>query len=186
MIDEIAAVAALKSACDDAYDANPNSCSHAVWAVIKALADPNKAYEQANALIDTLNRTWTTVDVATAGKLANEGKVVVGGLKATGNGHVIVVYPGPAKTRGGYRATKRDGTSYDVRETGLFPRAMSTSIGSWPGAMSKGDKTVWDPWGNDDKFSTVKFWHKEEAAAKTGEATSAGLRWRMNDANSLA
>ncbi len=50
-----------------------------------------------------------------------------------------------------------------------YPLCMSTSIGykpgetdlkkqGWPGAMSKGDKTVWDPWGNDDKFAKVKFW----------------------------
>lgn len=186
MTDEIAAVAALKKACDDAYDANLNSCSHAVWAVIKALVDPNKGYEQTNDLIDTLDKTWTKVDVATAGKLANEGKVVVGGLKATGNGHVVVVYPGPAKTRGGYKAKKKDGTEYTVRQTGLFPLVMSTSLGSWPGAKSKGDKTVWDPWGNDDAFATVQFWHKETAAAKTGEATSAGLRLRMGKANAVA
>ena len=44
-----------------------------------------------------------------------------------------------------------------MRAHGKFPPAMSTSLGSWPGAMSDGDKTVWDPWAN-ASFASVKFW----------------------------
>jgi hypothetical protein len=30
--------------------------------------------------------------------------------------------------------------------------------GFWPGTMSKGDKTAWDPWGSDETFKDVKFY----------------------------
>ncbi len=100
-------IAALKNACDTAYQDNPYSCSHAVWSVMKALVDPEKPYEQANSLIATLERAWTGVDLASAGKLASKGEVVVGGLSGSTNGHVIVVYPGLPKTRGGIRQRRR-------------------------------------------------------------------------------
>lgn len=53
-----------------------------------------------------------------------------------------------------------------ARATGLYPLAMSTSIGSWPGAMSNGDKTVFDAWGKDLSFSKVKFWRLDTGASK--------------------
>jgi hypothetical protein len=48
---------------------------------------------------------------------------------------------------------------------GKHARCMSTSItssksmeeGFWPGTMSKGDKTVWDPRAKDETFKGVKF-----------------------------
>lgn len=46
---------------------------------------------------------------------------------------------------------------------GKYPPAMSTSLGSWPGAMSDGDKTVWDPWGTDAAFAKVRFWTRRTA-----------------------
>jgi hypothetical protein len=52
----------------------------------------------------------------------------------------------------------RNGQAQTPRKRGSYPPAMSTSLGSWPGAMSRGDKTVWDPWANDTKFESVKFW----------------------------
>jgi hypothetical protein len=45
-----------------------------------------------------------------------------------------------------------------VSEKGSYARAMSTSMGTWPGAMSHGDKTVWDSWGKNATFKTVRFW----------------------------
>lgn len=71
-----------------------------------------------------------------------------------------------------------------MSRTGLYPLAMSTSVGSWPGAMSKGDKTVWDPWGNDDRFAEVKFWHNDVAAAKVAGATATNARLIMEQMNS--
>ena len=119
--------------------------------------------------------------MATAGTLANAGEVVVGGQKATEHGHVIVVYPGPAKPRGGYVATKSDGEQFTVARKGLYPLAMSTSNGDWPGAMSKGDKTVWDPWGK-DPFK-VKFWHHDIGKAKSTTATAIKSRDVLNQHN---
>jgi hypothetical protein len=29
---------------------------------------------------------------------------------------------------------------------------------NWPGTLSKGDKTVWDPWADNKKFAQVEFW----------------------------
>ena len=81
------------------------------------------------------------------------------------NGHVIVVYPGAAKPAGGYAYTS-GGKSQTMRARGSYPLAMSTSLGGWAGAKSKGDKTIWDPWANDGKFAEVKFWRLDTGAAK--------------------
>jgi hypothetical protein len=47
--------------------------------------------------------------------------------------------------------------------------AMSTSRGNWPGSVSNGDKTVYDPW-EPKKFYKVRFWKfvgKQQEAGKT-------------------
>jgi hypothetical protein len=90
-------------------------------------------------------------------KLASDGVLVVGGANDSPNGHVIVVYPGPAKFDGGFYYQSKKGKSILAGPHGTYALAMSTSMGSWPGAKSKGDKTVADPWGL-DKFEKVKFW----------------------------
>jgi hypothetical protein len=178
-------VARLKTACHEAYKAHPRSCSHAVWYVIKKIVDETFQYQQANPLIDMLDKQWTAVDVAAAAQLANQGDVVVGGLKATQNGHVVIVFPGPMKSRGGYIATVR-GRPTRIAERGSYPLALSTSMGSWPGAMSDGDKTVWDPWGNDDTFKNVKFWHSGSGTAKVADAVASNTRMILDKANNLA
>jgi hypothetical protein len=99
--------------------------------------------------------------------LAQNGIVVIGGLKKPGgHGHVIVIYPGEKKASGGYSYTYKDKTTgllkNDIlRSHGIYPRALSTSNGSWPGAKSNGDKTVWDPWAKDEIFGDIKFWTKK-------------------------
>lgn len=45
-----------------------------------------------------------------------------------------------------------------MRSHGDYPRCMSRAMGSWPGGVSNGDKTVFDPFGNDKKFALVKYW----------------------------
>ena len=153
------AVSKLKVACDNAYDQYLDSCSHAVWSVMRAMINPNEQHRQANPMIDWLASDWKSVDVETGYTLANAGTVVVGGLKAEPNGHVIVIYPGDKIESGGYEYLyKKQNKMLTLRSHGKFPRALSTSIGSWPGAKSKGDKTVWDPWGNDAVFAKVAFW----------------------------
>jgi hypothetical protein len=154
------AAKALKKACDEAYDHYPGSCSHAVWAVLKAIVNPKEPYLVANDLVDRMATGWLPVTVDQGHELANKGVVVVGGTKADkGSGHVIVIYPGEKIPNGGYvfywAKGKKD---IKLRSTGTYPRALSTSIGMWPGAKSRGDKTVWDPWGRDDAFKAVKFW----------------------------
>jgi hypothetical protein len=156
----MSAVDKLKKAADEAYKLHPKSCSHAVWHVIKEYI-PDQTYHVANGLLIQLDcdPRWKKVSVGELEKLANEGILVVGGLPADKHGHVIVVYPGNAKAPGGYMYTsKKTGKTTMLLKSGSYPLAMSTSIGSWPGAMSKGDKTIWDPWGDDDKFKLLKFY----------------------------
>lgn len=135
------AVDALKKACDDAYVNNPSSCSNAVWDVIRAIINPNETYRVANVLVDHMEGNWKKVSLDDGYTLANEGTVVVGGLKATGNGHVIVIYPGTKVMKKGV----------------ALPRCLSTSKSDWPGTRSKGDKSVADPWSPAD-FAKVKFY----------------------------
>jgi hypothetical protein len=44
-----------------------------------------------------------------------------------------------------------------LRSSGQYPPAMSTSSSGYPGAMSRGDKTVRDPWTRAD-WPNVTFW----------------------------
>jgi hypothetical protein len=151
----------LKAACDAAYDKHLNSCSHAVWEVIRGTVSPNEDYRQANELVDHLQQAWKEVPVDEAQALANRGIVVVGGATEAGHGHVVVVYPGKSKSTGGYSFIKA-GKAIRIGDHGNYPLAMSTSLGSWPGAKSRGDKTVWDAWGSDAKFARVRFWTPKE------------------------
>lgn len=163
------AVAKLKKACDDAYAKYNSSCSHAVWYIITQMLDKDFKWLDANHLVDFLNAStdWEDVSVDDGSALALTGVAVIGGLKKPGDhGHVIAIYPGPKKASGGYKyeytdkKTKKKVTD-TMRSHGNFPPALSTSIGTWPGAKSRGDKTVWDPWANDDLFKTVKFWTRK-------------------------
>jgi hypothetical protein len=150
-------VTRLKVVCDNAYEKHPNSCSHAVWHVIRVMINPDEPYRQANPLIDYLISKWREVSLDDGYALAGKGIAVVGGLKGSSNGHVLVIYPGDKLESGGYDYPYQ-GKTLKMRSHGKYPPCMSTSIGSWPGAMSDGDKTVWDPWANDQIFDTVKFW----------------------------
>lgn len=156
----------LKKVADDAYAKYPKSCSHAVWHVIKQYI-PDQIYLTANTLLSHLecDPRWKLVIVSDLEKYVNEGTLIVGGLTSAPNGHVVIVYPGKAKLAGGYSFTQA-GKSQMVRGRGPYARAMSTSLGSWPGAMSNGDKTVWDPWGKDAVFSKVKFWRFDPTEKK--------------------
>ncbi len=165
------AVAKLKAACLAAYEKHPDSCSHAVNAVIRATLDLDEKswpHRQANPLVAFLaaSSDWVAVTLDRGYELAQQGVPVVGGKAETStNGHVIVIFPGPKKARGGYSFTASDGSLKSVVSKGLYPLALSTSIGSWPGAKSKGEKTVWDPWGKDTAFELVQFWAPAKAAS---------------------
>jgi hypothetical protein len=165
--DNAAAVAALKKACDAAYDANKESCSHAVMSVIHAVLDPTMAHRDANGLVGLWETTWTEVTVEDGFYLTNVGRLVVGGKKESGHGHVIAIYPGDKILNGGYQYFwKKGNKDLILKRDTMYPRCLSTSIGTWPGAMSKGDKTVWDPWANDAKFKEVLFWAEPNVWAK--------------------
>jgi hypothetical protein len=148
----------LRAACDEAFIRYPHSCSHSVWHVIKNYI-PSQPYLTANSLIHNLTTSprWQEVPIHDLSRLASEGALVVGGAVESSHGHVIVVYPGQAKFDGGYYYKSREGKAILAGPHGTYPLAMSTSMGNWPGAKSKGDKTVADPWGL-DKFKDVKFW----------------------------
>ena len=157
--------AALKQACDEAFAYGPaaKSCSHAVWYVIQKLVDAKAPLRTANDLIAYMTTNWTSVALEDGWNLANKGVVVVGGKPEGDHGHVIVIYPGDKVAGGGYEyAVKNKITgkmeTVTMRSHGIRPRCLSRTMGSWPGGTSKGDKNVFDPWGNDAAFVQVKFW----------------------------
>lgn len=161
----------LKEWCAEAYAKYPDSCSHAVRYVIKeaGLKTPkNFDYLNANALLDYFEQNWTNItdDPAKAQRLADQGKIVVAGKKEAGgkNGHVVIVYPGGLKGAGGYKYMyQKLGKELIMEEKGQYPRAMSTSIGSWPGAKSLGEKTVFDSWANEESYRQVKYYTPPDA-----------------------
>ncbi|GLQ93784.1 hypothetical protein [Dyella acidisoli] len=152
----------LKTVLEAAYNMPDSlrSCSNFVWHVIQAYV-PDQPYMVANDLVKFLARSadWEELDAndsRTMADLAKAGAVVVGGSEDHPNGHVLVVYPGDVKESGGY-AYSSNGKTLIMRSHGLYARSMSRALGSWPGAKSDGDKTVWDAWAG-PKFSKVRFW----------------------------
>ncbi len=168
---DAAALAQLKEACGKAFKDHNGSCSHAVNAIVRTMLGLSEAawpQRQANDLVAFLTQSadWAAVTLDRAYELALQGVPVVGGkAEKTTNGHVIVVYPGLRKPRGGYGYTDKTGAAKTVALKGSYPLALSTSLGSWPGAKSNGDKTVWDPWGKDEAFALVGFWAPAKAAS---------------------
>ncbi len=140
----------------EAYKLYPKNCSGAVHWVIVNMVDPQMPPLVANDLMgyfaSPANGWRQVLSIQEASDLANRGIVVVAG-KAThgGYGHVIIVLPGPWKPAGGYLGIPKNGS---------YPPAMSTSIGTWAGAVSNGDKTIRDPWTETD-WKSVSYWtHK--------------------------
>jgi hypothetical protein len=151
----------LARVCQDAFQLFPHDCSHAVWHVISQY-NPNQPYMQANDLVSQLSRSvdWKEVQLSELSRLANQGALIIGGLQAAPYGHVIVVYPGAEKPKGGYFYIKKGTEEKRMSpQSGMYARAMSTSISKnpFPGTLSRGEKTVRDPWSAQD-FKQVKFW----------------------------
>jgi hypothetical protein len=155
----------------EAYKLYPTNCSGSVYWVIINLVDPAMPALQANQMLEYFanpKNGWQQVaDFHTASTLANNGKVVVAGKAEAVHGHVIIVLPGPWKPAGGYAAINRDGQPFTTRRFGLFPPAMSTAWSTpgtkpWAGAMSNGDKTIYDPWSDPTEFKAVTFWTKNK------------------------
>jgi hypothetical protein len=166
-VTQAAAAQKLSQVAKRAFQLYPGNCSGAVHYVITQLVNPASQYRLANQLLQWFaspHSGWQQVKtLKEASALADQGKVVVGGLmNPTGHGHVIIVLPGPWKPAGGYYAHGQL-----MPRFGLYPPAMSTAWSPpgqapWPGAVSDGDKTVFDPWFNTNKitFNKVKFWTK--------------------------
>jgi hypothetical protein len=149
----------LKQACLAGYDNHTNSCSHAVWHIYKAIVNSNEPYRVANELITHMTARWEVVTLERAHQLANQGLLAVGGAESQPNGHVIVVYPGELTLNGGYQYLNKKTNKLEMLQgKKKYPLCMSASNGSWPGAKSRGTKTVWDPWGKDSAFEKVRFW----------------------------
>ncbi|MFD2300552.1 hypothetical protein QRO11_00320 [Paracidovorax citrulli] len=54
---------------------------------------------------------------------------------------------------------QRHWRSVPASQVGALARGGALIVGGgWPGARSKGDKTIWDPWASDAKFAQVTFW----------------------------
>jgi hypothetical protein len=179
----------LAKACKEAFKKYPSSCSHSTWHIIQQYK-PDQPFMIANKLINHISSSseWQEVQVTELSKLASSGVLVVGGFKEVGqdkngharHGHVIVVYPGAEKTRGGYYyKSRRTGKNELMPEKGSYALSMSTSMSTngWPGAKSNGDKTVWDPWGDDNKFKNVRFWKYIGPGKKSSVSTK--QRWQI-------
>jgi hypothetical protein len=146
---------------------NPGNCSGAVYWVVINMVDPAMPNLLANQMMgffaNPMNGWRQVKDINEASSLANRGIVVVAGKPENQpgkHGHVIIVLPGPWKPAGGYMA---NGSL--MPHVGLYPPAMSTAWSSpgsspWPGAVSNGDKTIYDPWYNREAFRQVTFWTK--------------------------
>ena len=160
------AVSKLKAAADAAYDKNPDSCSNAVWDVLRGRGgheDPLPHGQRAGRLHGgELGRGQRRQGHRTRQPGRRGGGRKEGGRQRP---RPSIRLPGTAQNSGGYAVAAKDGKSRVQRSHGKYPPAMSTSINKrWPGAMSRaGDKTVWDPWGDDAQFALVKFWTPKTA-----------------------
>ncbi len=151
----------LNAACDLAHLKAQGNCSGAVKIIAKEMGVTLPDYD-ANHLIDFFNdpkNGWVSVSEQDAQDAADSDRLVVAGKKATQNGHVVVVMPGRMKSSGGYNYTdKKTGKIMTAADHGRFPRSCSTAMGGWPGAISKGEKTVFDSWGSAKGYEGVKYW----------------------------
>lgn len=84
----------INKLCEKHWGFYKNDCSGFVKAVAKDLNVMLTG--QANDIVDQIQKKpWIVLkDGKEADKDARLGKFVIGGLKATGNGHVVVVVPG--------------------------------------------------------------------------------------------
>ncbi len=188
-LDSASKASALKVIMVDAYDKNPSSCSHVVSQVIQNTKPELKwKHIQANQQIDWFNKNWKKIDLLRAYELANSGKVVVLGVKGDSHGHVMLVYPGMKKKSGGFKfLQKKTGKTLEMKpvkdadgKEKLWPLAISGSNGSWPGAKSRGEFTVRDPWSDAD-WAKVVFWADPKDVASNPDVASEVREYKQPD-----
>ena len=147
----------LSYLCTEVQTQFPKNCSGAVKHIAAKLNYPLPDVP-ANNLIDYFNANWSTVDETQAQRFADANRLVVAGKKTVGgSGHVVVVLPGGKTRSGGYSYTKK-GQTLTAPFKGDFPKSCSTAAGSWPGAVSNGDKSVFDAWGSSSNYVGVTYW----------------------------
>ena len=150
----------LKAAEEAAYDLSPRDCSHAVWELPKRTGSPDEPYRTANDFMTMVTRRgsgWRQVTVEEASRLANDGKVVIGGLAVPGsNGHILAVMPGPWRPAGGFMV----GNNRMPSTPEQYPPAMSGSMSNYVGVHSRGEKTVRDAWPKNE-YQHVTFWIRQ-------------------------
>ena len=150
----------LKTACLEAYSKYQGNCSGAVKYVARQMGYDLPDYT-ANGLVDYFNipaNGWARGTADQAQQAADKNRLVVAGKRDSPNGHLVVVMPGGKVASGGYFYTDNQGKVQKAANHGFYPRALSTSLGTWPGAKSKGDKSVFDAWGNLQNYLTVLYW----------------------------
>lgn len=82
------------ASCKKNWSKHKSDCSGFVKAVAQDVGFTLSGL--ANAIIDSIASSWkATTDGAQAAALARQGYFVIGGLKDTPNGHVVVVVAGP-------------------------------------------------------------------------------------------
>jgi hypothetical protein len=88
------------AACEKQWDNHKADCSGFARAVAADLGVPLAGL--ANQIVDFVTENWWSItDGVEAADWAEAGYFVIGGLKESGHGHVVVVVPGPLN-RGKY------------------------------------------------------------------------------------
>ncbi len=101
------AAAELSQTAKEGHRLYHDYCNQSVIYVIRPHGDPAQKMVTANDLIATMaagKNGWHEVSMQEASRLADQGKVVVGGLAEPGHGHVVIVIPGPVKPAGDFEA----------------------------------------------------------------------------------
>jgi hypothetical protein len=163
----------LKRSCTEGHKLFPDNCSGNVRYIAGQMGYTLPSID-ANSLVDYFNdatKGWKTVTEDEAQAAADAGELVIAGKRDTPNGHVVVVLPGGKTGTGGYEYewfNKKEGKTQTLTMSnkGNYPRSCSTSKGSWPGATSNGDKSVWDSWAGKG-YLGVQYW-KAPAKAPPG------------------
>jgi len=146
-----------------AYAFDPNDCNVAVWKYLQLTGqtingtDPKGPAPLANDMLDRLAAAgsgWHVVSLEDGITLANHGKVVIGGEKEKGHGHVVALLPGPLQNAGGFK--NQHGVLMQPGSV-LYPPALSASSADYPGTRSFGDKTVYDPF-SPKQWSNVSWY----------------------------
>jgi len=104
----------LIDACCEAYD-NPafkphdgiTFCNQAVWFISERMGYSKFKPRLANEMVDLMKSSdeWSLVAIEEAQSYANQGRLVIAGMRADHHGHVVVIRPGLAGISGRWKIT---------------------------------------------------------------------------------